>query len=183
MTRISAPRQRCRGYRPDAAFADHEPPPCIEGTDASSPLPHSVVAQVYVGPFVRRPDRPQDKKFTNVYVKNLAETITDEKLKELFTTYGAITSAVVMKNADGKSKGFGFINFETAEAAQAAVEAMEGKEIEGKNLNGEAPTTWRGRATLRCIASVRARSISRAWRMWTSLPRSVSRREVVLSVT
>lgn len=91
---------------------------------------------MYVGPFQRRSERPQDKKFTNVYVKNLSETVSDEKVNELFAAFGPITSAVVMKDASGKSKGFGFINFETAEAAQAAVEALEGKEIDGKMLNG-----------------------------------------------
>lgn len=95
--------------------------------------------QVYVGPFQRRSERPQDKKFTNVYVKNLNENVNDEKLKEMFAPYGTITSAVVMQDASGKTKCFGFVNFETAEAAQAAVEALEGKEIDGKTLNGVCP--------------------------------------------
>lgn len=89
-----------------------------------------------MGPFQRRSERPVDKKFTNIYVKNLSEAVTDEMLREIFSPHGAITSAVVMKDASGKSKGFGFVNFETAEAAAAAVDALEGKEVEGKAING-----------------------------------------------
>lgn len=55
--------------------------------------------QVYVGPFLKRTDRPNDKapKFTNVYVKNLAETVDEEKLRKLFEEHGTITSIVIMK--------------------------------------------------------------------------------------
>ena len=55
--------------------------------------------QVYVGPFLKRTDRPDDKnaKFTNVYVKNLAETVDEEMLRKLFGENGSITSIVIMK--------------------------------------------------------------------------------------
>ena len=55
--------------------------------------------QVYVGPFLKRSDRPGDKgaNYTNVYVKNLAETVDEEKLRKLFTENGGITSIVIMR--------------------------------------------------------------------------------------
>lgn len=85
--------------------------------------------QVYVGLFVRRQERERTNgspKFTNVYVKNLSETTTDEDLKNIFGNYGPITSAVIMRDANGNSRGFGFINFQNPEDASAAVENLNG---------------------------------------------------------
>lgn len=85
--------------------------------------------KVYVGSFIRRQERAQangSPKFTNVYVKNFSETFTDEDLKELFGTHGTITSAVVMKDVNGKSRCFGFVNFESPDSAAAAVERLNG---------------------------------------------------------
>lgn len=55
--------------------------------------------KVFVGHFQKRSDRPDDGevRFTNVYLKNMAETVTDEKLHEMFSEFGEVTSAVVMK--------------------------------------------------------------------------------------
>ncbi|KAJ6872138.1 polyadenylate-binding protein 2-like [Populus alba x Populus x berolinensis] len=91
--------------------------------------------QVYVGHFLRKQDRDgalYSIKFNNVFVKNLAESTTDEDLKIIFAEHGAITSAVVMRDADGKSKCFGFVNFESADDAAKAVEALNGKKIDGE---------------------------------------------------
>ncbi|KAG7942890.1 hypothetical protein I3843_15G010400 [Carya illinoinensis] len=85
--------------------------------------------KVYVGLFVRRQERSQangSPKFTNVYVKNLPEKTTDEDLKKLFGTYGTITSAVVMTDSNGKSRCFGFVNFQSPDAAAAAVDKLNG---------------------------------------------------------
>ena len=59
----------------------------------------------------------QAKKFKNVFIKNFGDALNEEKLRELFSKYGEITSCVVMSNDDGKSKGFGFVAFESHEAA------------------------------------------------------------------
>ncbi|KAJ0667140.1 putative RNA recognition motif domain, nucleotide-binding alpha-beta plait domain superfamily [Helianthus annuus] len=66
--------------------------------------------QVYVGPFLRKQEREQavnKTKSTNIFVKDLSESTTDDDLTKAFSEYGTITSAFVMKDADGKSKGFG----------------------------------------------------------------------------
>ncbi|KAK3423261.1 hypothetical protein EUGRSUZ_F00193 [Eucalyptus grandis] len=91
--------------------------------------------QVYVGHFLRKQERDtalNKTKFNNVYVKNLSESTTDEDLKRTFGEYGPITSAVVMKDGEGKSKCFGFVNFENADDAAKAVDSLNGKKIDEK---------------------------------------------------
>ncbi|OVA11248.1 RNA recognition motif domain [Macleaya cordata] len=90
---------------------------------------------VFVGPFLRKQERDiatNKVKFNNVFVKNLSESTTDEDLQKTFGEYGTITSAVVMRDADGKSKCFGFVNFENPDDAGQAVEALNGKKIDDK---------------------------------------------------
>lgn len=91
--------------------------------------------QVFVGPFLRKQERDlaADKsKFTNVYVKNLSESTTEEDLKKTFGEFGTITSVVVMRDGDGNSKCFGFVNFENADDAARSVEALNGQKIDQK---------------------------------------------------
>jgi len=93
--------------------------------------------KVFVGAFVPRKERLAEnstKKYTNVFVKNLDERVDDDKLKQLFTPFGAIKSVVVMKDEMNKSKGFGFINFGTPEEAEAAVQGLNDTEVEGKAI-------------------------------------------------
>jgi len=90
---------------------------------------------VYVGPFLKRTDRPQGKElYTNVYIKNLAPEVTDDELTKIVTEFGDITSCVIMKDDKGNSKGFGFVNFKEPEAAAKAVDTLQGKEHKGKTL-------------------------------------------------
>ncbi|GJT84612.1 polyadenylate-binding protein 2-like protein, partial [Tanacetum coccineum] len=84
--------------------------------------------QIYVGPLHKQErNMVVDKtKFTNVYVKNLSKSTTDEEFSKVFSEYGPVTSALVMRDADGNSKGFGFVNFENAEDAAKVVDALNG---------------------------------------------------------
>lgn len=91
--------------------------------------------QVYVGPFLRKQERDtatNKTKFYNVFVKNISESVTDEDLSKTFGEFGNITSAVVMREDDGKSKCFGFVNFENADDAAMAVDALNGKKFDDK---------------------------------------------------
>ncbi|TKY75041.1 Polyadenylate-binding protein 8 [Spatholobus suberectus] len=91
--------------------------------------------QVYVGHFLRKQDRESalsGAQFNNVYVKNLLESTTNDDLKRIFGEHGAITSVVVMRDVDGKSKCFGFVNFANPGDAAKAVEALNGKNFDGK---------------------------------------------------
>ncbi|KAB8108102.1 hypothetical protein EE612_043449 [Oryza sativa] len=91
--------------------------------------------KVYVGPFVRKQERENvsgNPKFNNVYVKNLLESTTEDNLKEIFGKFGPITSVVVMREGDGKSRCFGFVNFENPDDAARAVEDLNGKKFDDK---------------------------------------------------
>merc|ERR1711976_446233 len=112
--------------------------------------------KVFVGRFVPRKEREKElgekaKKFTNVYIKNFGDDLSDDKLKEMFNKFGKITSykvvrddkvnssgdaevAEVMADDAGKTKGFGFVSFEDSESAEKAVEELNGQEINGKML-------------------------------------------------
>ncbi|KAG1152102.1 hypothetical protein G6F37_001898 [Rhizopus arrhizus] len=95
--------------------------------------------KVYVGRHIPRKERQAKieqirAKFTNVYVKNLDESINDEQFKEMFSQFGPITSALVQTDEEGKSKGFGFINFENYEDAHKAVDTLNETEHNGKTL-------------------------------------------------
>ena len=71
----------------------------------------------------------------NIYVGNLSYRTNDKDLEELFAKFGAVKSAkVIMDRETNKSKGFGFIEMETAEAGAKAIEALNGKESEGRTL-------------------------------------------------
>lgn len=73
-----------------------------------------------------RKDAYEEPKFTNLYVKNLGEFVTEDILVEKFSEYGKVRNVLIMKDAEGKSKGFGFVNFESYEEAKKAVEALNG---------------------------------------------------------
>ncbi len=71
----------------------------------------------------------------NIYVGNLSWSMTDEDLSNLFTQYGTVTSAKILKDKmNGRSKGFGFVEMEDAEAAKAAIAALNENEIQGRKL-------------------------------------------------
>ena len=70
-----------------------------------------------------------------VYVGNLPFDVDDEKLKELFSSYGEIEEAtVIMNKFSGRSKGFGFVTFKDEESGKKAVSEMNDKDIEGRKL-------------------------------------------------
>ncbi|KAL5670205.1 hypothetical protein ACJX0J_022426, partial [Zea mays] len=65
---------------------------------------------------------------------NLSDTVTDDELKEMFEKYGTITSDVVMRDNVGNSRCFGFVIFENADAAAQAVQELNGKIFNDKEL-------------------------------------------------
>lgn len=71
----------------------------------------------------------------NIYVGNLSWTMTDEDLNNLFSQYGAVTSAKVLKDkVSGRSKGFGFVEMDDADSANAAIAALNDFEVQGRKL-------------------------------------------------
>jgi RNA recognition motif-containing protein len=70
-----------------------------------------------------------------LYVGNLSYNTTEEQLRELFTPFGEPESARIITDRDsGRSKGFGFVEFADSSQANAAMSAMNGKEIDGRAL-------------------------------------------------
>ena len=70
-----------------------------------------------------------------LYVGNLAYSVRDESLQHAFSEFGSVQSAKVMMDRDsGRSKGFGFVEMGTAEEAQAAIRALHGQQLEGRDL-------------------------------------------------
>jgi len=71
----------------------------------------------------------------DIYVGNLAYSTNDEALKSAFGAYGEVTSArVVSDRMTGRSKGFGFVEMPDRTQAQAAIDALNGKELDGRTL-------------------------------------------------
>ena len=71
----------------------------------------------------------------NIYVSNLSFNVQDEDLREFFAEYGEVTSAkVITDKFTNRSRGFGFVEFADESAANAAVEKMNGADIEGRKI-------------------------------------------------
>ncbi|KAL4206056.1 RNA-binding domain-containing protein [Rhizopus microsporus] len=75
-----------------------------------------------------------DNRFTNVYVKNLSMDVTEQDLNQLFSTMGSVSSILIQRDDQQKSKGFGFVNFELPEDAERAVNELHDTEFFGKKL-------------------------------------------------
>ena len=70
-----------------------------------------------------------------LYVGNLAYSVRDEDLQQHFSAHGTVQSAKVMMDRDsGRSKGFGFVEMGTAAEAQAAIDALHGRDMGGRDL-------------------------------------------------
>jgi len=83
---------------------------------------------------VATPERARRFQGKNVYIKNLDDSIDDAKLQETFEAFGTISSAKVMRDERGVSKGFGFVCFLTPEEATKAINDMHLKQLNNKPL-------------------------------------------------
>ena len=71
----------------------------------------------------------------NIYVGNLSWSMTDDDLSNLFSQYGSVTSAKILKEKNtGRSKGFGFVEMEDDEAAKTAIATLNESEVQGRKL-------------------------------------------------
>lgn len=72
---------------------------------------------------------------TKLYVGGLSYSTTEESLKDAFAQAGAVESVnIITDRMSGRSKGFGFVEMESEEATQAAIDLWNGKEFEGRTL-------------------------------------------------
>jgi polyadenylate-binding protein len=136
-------KSKCFGF---VNFAEHEAAEravvALNGTEHRG-------RQLYVGRAQKKAERDEElrRQFealkierssrfagVNLYVKNLSETVDEEKLRAEFTPFGAITSCKVMVDEKGTSRGFGFVCFATADESSRALAEMNGRMIAGKPL-------------------------------------------------
>ena len=71
----------------------------------------------------------------NIYVGNLSWNLKDQDLQDLFSSHGEVTSAkIVLDKFTNRSKGFGFVEMANDDEAQAAISALNGTEVDGRNI-------------------------------------------------
>lgn len=71
----------------------------------------------------------------NIFVGNLPYGVTDNELRQAFEAHGAVSSAsVILDKFTGKSRGFGFVEMPNQAEAQAAIQALNGKDIQGRAM-------------------------------------------------
>ena len=71
----------------------------------------------------------------NIFVGNLAFSATDHDLRQLFEPYGVVDKVNIITDRDtGRSRGFGFVEMPDSAAAKAAIQGLNGKELEGRAL-------------------------------------------------
>ena len=69
----------------------------------------------------------------NIYLGNISWGLTDQDLENVFAEHGTVTSAkIITDRATGRSRGFGFV--EMSDGAEAAIEALNGTEVDGREL-------------------------------------------------
>ncbi|KAH0645704.1 hypothetical protein KY285_033746 [Solanum tuberosum] len=78
---------------------------------------------------------PQGEARHKLYVSNLAWKVRSTQLREFFSAnYNPISARVIFDNASGRAAGYGFVSFDTKEQAEAAVSALDGKELMGRPI-------------------------------------------------
>ena len=71
----------------------------------------------------------------NIYVGNLSWNLKDQDLSNLFASHGEVVSAkIVLDKFTNRSKGFGFVEMANDDQAQAAIAALNGSEVDGRNI-------------------------------------------------
>jgi cold-inducible RNA-binding protein len=71
----------------------------------------------------------------NIYVSNISFHTTEDVLKEMFSVFGEVNSVRIVVDKDtGLSRGFGFVEMSSHDAAEAAIKALDSKEIQGRSL-------------------------------------------------
>jgi RNA recognition motif-containing protein len=71
----------------------------------------------------------------NIFVGNLAYTATEDDVRQLFESYGTVEKVNIITDRDtGRAKGFGFVEMPETQAAQSAIQALNGHELAGRAL-------------------------------------------------
>lgn len=79
--------------------------------------------------------QPEEVNNKKLFVGNLPFSTTEDDLREIFSQYGELVSVSLLTDKfSGRSKGFGFVEYTTEEAAQAAIEALHGSDLNGRDM-------------------------------------------------
>ncbi len=71
----------------------------------------------------------------NIYVGNLSYRMNDSDLEGVFAEFGQVISCKIINDREtGRSKGFAFVEMDNQDSGKAAIETLDGKEVEGRNL-------------------------------------------------
>jgi RNA recognition motif-containing protein len=81
-----------------------------------------------------------------IYVGNLSYSTTEDDIRKAFGQFGTVDSAdVIMDRGTGRSKGFGFVEMSNDTEGQAAIDALNGKDLDGRSLNVNVAKPWEER--------------------------------------
>ena len=95
-------------------------------------IEHILIVSIDIDSNLVKRSKKMSKK---IYVGNLPFSVTQDQLKELFSSFGDIEEVTLISDrATGRSKGFGFVTFTDDAAADKAIADMNGKEIEGRAI-------------------------------------------------
>lgn len=145
-------------------------------------------AKVHVGHFKRRQEREaaglrRTTTYTNVYVKNLEDTLCEEQaLRHLFRAYGEITSVFIPRNEDGSPKLYAFLNFASSEMAHRAVAEMHGRLVDHDRENNTEDTDEgecgrEGKKLYVCRAQKKAERVTELRKRFAGLRRERAERQ------
>lgn len=106
-------------------------PPCLSGI---SDVENKRISYIN-GEGINKCSLAAGKVFMNIYVGNMSYSMSEDELRDAFATYGTVTSArLVMDRETGRPKGFGFVEMPNDNEANAAIEALNGTEMGGREL-------------------------------------------------
>lgn len=72
----------------------------------------------------------------NIFVSNLSFRLSNDELQAVFVEFGEVTSAKIVTDREtGRSRGFGFVEMSNDDEANQAIEALNGKEVKGRNIS------------------------------------------------
>jgi RNA recognition motif-containing protein len=84
---------------------------------------------------IRHTAEQEKEESMNIYVGNLAFSVSDDELRQAFEAFGQVSSVNIIKDRySGESKGFGFVEMPTDSEAEAAIAGLNGKDLKGRAI-------------------------------------------------
>jgi polyadenylate-binding protein len=109
--------------------------------------------EVHVGSFVRRNERAGQADWTNLYAKQFPVIWDEAKLREVFEAFGPLANVALSCDAEGKSKGFGFINYSEHESAVKALADLANKSFPTTTTTSTSTSTNEDESTFELYVS------------------------------